>query len=332
MTEAAKPALIADIGGTNARFALAEFGARDISLRAERVYRTADFPGLQQALEAWLADARLDAPPQAAALAVACPVLGDRIELTNRAWSFSRSGLQNHFRFRQLQVLNDFAAVAHALPYLKASDLRRIGGPPAEEAGAAPVLAVLGPGTGLGVAALVATRAGFQVIPSEGGHASFAPADETEVEILRRMQARHGHVSFERVLSGPGLAALCTALAEIEGTVAAECEPARVVRCALAGEDAPAVRTLELYCAILGGFAGNIALTFGAGRVFIGGGIVPRFPEFLAGSAFRARFEAKGRFTALLRTVPVDVILRREPGMLGAAMALRAELEAGSGN
>lgn len=323
MADQPELALVADIGGTNVRFALADLGMADTPLSAERVYRTADFPRLENALAAYVAETGADAPPQTAALAVASPVRGDRIELTNRAWSFSCSGLRERFGFRRIRVLNDFAAIAHALPFLGPGDVRRIGGPQAEVP--ARVMAVIGPGTGLGVAALVETPAGYRIIDSEGGHVSFAPADEVEAGILRLLQGRFGHVSCERLLSGPGLVNVHRALAELENVDADGPDPAEIVRRALSGEDRLCAAALERYCAILGGFAGDTALMFGAGRIFVGGGIVPRFADVLARSEFRARFEAKGRFAALLCTVPADVITRPQPGLLGAAKALKAE-------
>lgn len=325
MARAAKPALVADIGGTNARFALAELGAAGTPLHMERVYRTADFPRLQDALAAYVDEAAPGALPEEAALAVASPVRGERIELTNRAWSFARSDLREQFGFGRLLVLNDFAAVAHALPFLEPGDIRRIGAPQAEEPVRAGVLAVIGPGTGLGVAALVPAATGNAVIDSEGGHVSFAPADGLEAEILRILRGQFGHVSFERLLSGPGLVTLYRALGQIEGVETDGDDPADVVRRGLAGDDRLCAAALERYCAILGGFAGDAALTFGARRIFIGGGIVPRFADTLARSDFRARFEAKGRFAALLRSVPSDIILRPQPGLLGAAKALEGE-------
>lgn len=328
MAKAPTPALIADIGGTNARFALAEPGAAGTALRSERIYRAADFPHLEDALAAFISEAGLASAPEAAALAVASPVRGDRIELTNRAWSFSCSELRERFGFRRLRVLNDFAAVAHALPFLGPGDLRRIGAPQTEGRETEGVLAVIGPGTGLGVAALAHTAAGPRVIDSEGGHMSFAPADKVETAILRILQARFGHVSFERLLSGPGLVNLHRALAEIENVDwDGPDDPADIVRRGVAGADRHCAATLQRYCAILGGFAGDAALMFGARHLFVGGGIVPRFADYLAQSEFRARFEAKGRFAGLLRSVPADVIVRSQPGLLGAAMALQAEPE-----
>jgi len=319
--------LVADIGGTNARFALAVSGAGAPPGRPHLIHQitlaTADFASLQHAAEHYLE--RCGTRPWRAAFAVACPVTGDEIRLTNRAWAFSRSELSSALNLDELIVINDFGAVARAVPALGAGDVVALHGT-LDTVPAAPV-SVIGPGTGLGVALLVAGPDGpWQVIETEGGHISFAPQGDEEQCIAEWMTARHGRVSVERVLSGPGLARIHAALGGLKpGRTATPdrllAEPAEIVSAALAGSDALARRAVARFCAILGSVAGDTALIHGARTLFIAGGIVPRFIPFLRASAFRERFLAKGRFAAHLETVALAVITHPDPGLLGAALA-----------
>ncbi|MCE7032172.1 glucokinase [Lysobacter sp. GX 14042] len=314
-------ALIADIGGTNARFGLTDPAAEAPELLQPLALRNADFASLQQAAGHYLATVGVQ--PGRAAIALACPVAGDQIRLTNRAWSFNRGELQAALGLDDLVLLNDFGAIAHAVPALGEGDRVRLWGP-ARDALTGPV-SVLGPGTGLGVAMLVGSPAnGWHVVETEGGHVSFAPLGEEEQEIARWTSARHGRTSWERLLSGAGLATLDAVLRTTPGgrdpTVR---EPAEVVAAALGGHDVAARRALARFCAILGSVAGDIALVQGARTVMIAGGIVPRFVPFLRSSAFRERFLAKGRFAAYLEQVQVQVVTHAHPGLLGAAVALR---------
>ncbi len=315
--------LVADIGGTNARFALAVAGEPRPDLILQMTLATADFASLQHAAEHYLE--QCGAHPWRAALAVACPVTGDEIRLTNRAWAFNRTELCAALGLDELIVLNDFGAVARAVPALGAGDIVTLYGDPGPVP-ATPV-SVLGPGTGLGMALLVTGQDGlWQVIETEGGHISFAPHGDEERCIAEWLAARYGRVSVERVLSGPGLSRLHAALGGLKPARTATpdrllVEPAAIVSAALAGSDALARRALARFCAILGSVAGDAALIHGARTLFIAGGIVPRFIPFLRASAFRERFLAKGRFAAHLEAVPLAVITRPDPGLLGAALA-----------
>lgn len=314
-------ALVADIGGTNARFALCDPAAASRQLREVQALRTADFASLQQAAEHYLA--LVGERPTRAALALACPVDGDDMRLTNRGWSFNRHALRQALRLEELCLVNDFGAIARAVPMLAPEERVLLHGPEVRVR-RGPV-SVLGPGTGFGVALLVGSgEQGWQVVETEGGHAGFAPLDDEERALAAWMVARHGRVSWERLLSGSGLVAIDAVLGEHAGRRGpGPREPGDIVTAALEGGDDVARRALERFCAILGSVAGDIALVQGARSVVIAGGIVPRFLPFLRASGFRERFLAKGRFAGWLEPVPVEVLVHPNPGLLGAALALR---------
>jgi glucokinase len=321
-------ALVADIGGTNARFALTDLSAPEISLSAQLSLPNADFASLRQAASHYLAG--IGVRPRVAAIAVASPVGRDEIRLTNRAWSFSVSALQEELGLDQLSLLNDFGAVAWAVPALPVEAITTLHG--AHEVPQKGPISVMGPGTGLGVALLVGSKtAGWQVIETEGGHVSFAPLGEEEHAIAHWMSARHGRTSNERLLCGAGLSEIHAALAHDEahpsvtGKTMDLREPADIVADALAGEDLLARRTLARFCAVLGSVAGDTALIHGANSVMIAGGIAPRFIPFLKTSAFRERFLAKGRFAGYLESVSIHVVTHPAPGLLGAAASLHAK-------
>ena len=315
-------ALVGDIGGTNARFALVNLDTAEIELRNSKSLPNVDFASLQHAIEHYLAE--IGEQPTRAALAVACPVGGDEIRLTNRAWAFSRSELQATLGLAELRMLNDFGAVAWAIPALVDADMVTLHGQ--REAHLRGPISVLGPGTGLGVAQLVGCGERWQVVETEGGHIGFAPTCDEEREIDAWMTARHGRCSNERLLSGKGLAEIDAALrGESALHTPSLREPAEIVQRALDGHDLTARRALARFCAVLGSVAGDCALVQGARNVVIAGGIIPRFLPFLRSSAFRERFLAKGRMAALLEAVPIHVITHPHPGLLGAARALQAQ-------
>jgi len=320
--------LIADIGGTNARFALTDLAAERAEALQARSLPCSGFASLQHAAEHYLGE--VGVRPTRAAIAVASPVGADEIRLTNRAWSFSRSDLQRVLGLQQLRVLNDFGAVARAVPELGVQDRLTLHGDPV--AALRGPVSVLGPGTGLGVALLVGDPArGWQVVETEGGHVSFAPLGDEEIGIERWMSARFGRTSNERLLCGAGLSHIHAALGGEEAgrPLGKPCplrDPADIVAAALEGHDLLARRTLARFCAVLGSVAGDLALSHGARTVMIGGGIVPRFVPFLRSSGFRERFLAKGRFAAYLESVAIHVITHANPGLLGAAVALRQAL------
>jgi len=319
-------ALVADIGGTNARFALTDTAAAGPpALRECQALRNADFASLQHAAEHYLES--VGAQPARAAIAVACPVNTDEIRLTNRAWSFSRRELQQALGLAELRMLNDFGAVAWAVPTLQGEERTHLFGP--ERSGVQGPVTVIGPGTGLGVALLVGADAdGWRVVETEGGHVTYAPIGEEEESIARWMAAHFGRASNERVLCGNGLAhidAVLRGAVNLEsGRPSSLRDPAQIVDAALAGHDVAARRTLARFCAVLGSVAGDAALIHGARTVAIAGGIVPRFIPFLRSSAFRERFLLKGRFAAYLESVSIHVVTHPQPGLLGAATALRA--------
>ena len=311
--------MLADIGGTNARFAALGPNGR---ISHVRILPTADYASLRDAAIAWLDAAGLAGKIGRGAIAVASPITGDRITLTNRDWSFSTSRLKRSLGLSQLEVVNDFAAVALCVPTLTSRDVLQIG--PGKKFTAAPV-AILGPGTGLGVSLLVPGDRGWIPVATEGGHVSLPAADKIDAAIIEAMRSRFGHVSAERVLSGPGLADLYTTLAALEGRSVERLEPPEVMNAALNDRDPLAIAAIERFCAFLGTVAGDIALTAGArGGVYIAGGIVPRLGKALARTPFRARFEAKGRFKAYLRDVPTYVVMRDQPAFGGLKNLLRS--------
>ena len=314
-------ALVADIGGTNARFALCDPTAAVPELLATRSLENSEFASLQHAAGHYLAG--VGARPRRAAIALACPVDGDEIRLTNRAWSFNRHALRETLGLDELRLLNDFGAIAHAVPALAADERVVLHG--RDHAIDRGPVSVIGPGTGFGVGLLVGSAdRGWQVVETEGGHAAFAPLEDEEHLLAGWIVARHGRASWERLLSGSGLATIDAVLRAQQGAPSGPPRhPGDVVAAALDGHDAVARRALARFCAILGSVAGDIALIHGARTVMIAGGIVPRFVPFLRSSAFRERFLDKGRFAAWLEPVSIQVVTHANPGLLGAAVALR---------
>jgi glucokinase len=300
--------LLADIGGTNSRFALAGSDGRPEHIR---IHEHDASPSLEAAITLYLEE--IGARPEAAILAVAGPIDGEEITLTNRGWRFRRDELAQRFGLSNLRVMNDFEAIAWAIPRLDPADTRRLGGPKEPRAG---IKVVLGPGTGLGVAALVPVGSGWQVIPSEGGHASFGPHRTDEIEVFARLLAEHGHISAEMVISGPGLARLAHAIEPrpVRRT------PEMVVADAFAGEPT-AMRAAELFVRFLGRFAGGLALTFKAiGGVYVAGGVASRLGSLFDPEQFHAAFVAHPPYEALLKSIRCHLMRRTEPGLLGCAV------------
>ncbi len=312
-----RPYLVGDIGGTNARFALATADGR---IYAERVLAVADYPDIVAAITTYLRQCPKP-PPTQAALAMAMPILGDQVRMTNNErWSFSIEATRRALGLERLLLLNDFTALALAVPQLPAAGVRPVG---RGVAVAGEAIGLLGPGTGLGVSGLVWAQDHWIPLRGEGGHATFAPLNELEWEIARRLEQRYGHVSWERLLSGPGLVNLYRILAELAAASPRELAPAQITARALTGECPLCLQAVEVFCAALGTAAGNLAVTLGAlGGVYIGGGIVPRLGAWFERSAFRARFEAKGRFSAYLAGIPTYVITATHAALRGAAVAL----------
>jgi glucokinase len=314
------PRLLGDIGGTNARFAWQ--GDHAAAPTEVTTYACAEHGSLLLAIRHYLAEHDKQTP-MACAIGIANPILGDRVQMTNHHWSFSISELQRGLRLRRLRVINDFTALALSLPTLLPSDLRKIGQDGTAVSGAA--MAVLGPGTGLGVSGLLpsGTR-GFVPVAGEGGHVTLPAQGAYEAAVVSLLAQRFGHASAERALSGPGLVNLYEAASTLADHTPLPLGPADVIERARSGADPFCVAAIDLFCKFLGGVAGNLALTLGArGGVYIGGGLAPRLHAEIARSAFRERFAGKGRFRDYLCAIPTFIIdARTSPALIGAAQAL----------
>lgn len=312
------PQLLGDIGGTNARFALVHGDQQPIT--HELTLATGQFPDLAAAAQAYLQHVGQPAVQQAC-IAMANPIDGDVLRMTNNHWQFSIEATRQALGLTELVMLNDWEAMAMAVPALSGPDLQAIGtGEPVADA----PKGLIGPGTGLGVSALVRSRRGDWVpIAGEGGHVSLAPTCPREADILRMLWRRHPHVSAERAISGMGLENLYRAICELNGTEAEPLVAAQVSARALAANDAACEEALACMCRLLGNVAANLALTLGArGGIYLGGGVIARLGDYFAQSGFRAAFEAKGRFENYMRRIPTYVIRADQPALIGCAMAL----------
>jgi glucokinase len=316
--------LVGDVGGTHARFAIAQTHGKRTRIRHAAVLNAADYPTGEAALEAYLR--RLKGKrPHLAVIAAAGPILKGKVSFTNNdGWGFSEKRVAKACDFAEVRLINDFTAQALAIDRLESRDTRPIG--PDVKGRKHATAAIMGPGTGFGAAALVKDGSNRAVLTGEGGHSAFAPEDETEIEILRRLTARFGEVSVERVVSGPGLFNLYQALADMAGQPVSLGAPDEVTHAGLAGPGL-ARDALSRFCAILGSVAGNLALAMGAqGGVYISGGIAPDIFDFLAASDFRRRFETKDRMGDYLRAIPTRVVVQPHAALIGAA-ALLGDLE-----
>jgi len=295
--------LLADIGGTNARFALLADGTvGNIAHLA-----VSDFGSFGEALDRYLGGLPQAGVIGAAILAVSGAVEDGRCALTNNPWVIDAAELCAAHGFSMVRLINDFEAVAWALPRLSPGQLLRVGGRQPVEG--APLVA-LGPGTGLGVAASIPHADGHLVLPSEGGHSTMAGSSPREDAVIAHLRRRLGHVSAERVLSGTGLENLHDALAALDDITLPRRSAAEITRAGIEGSCPTSRAAIDMFCAMLGTVAGNLALTFGAkGGIFIAGGVLRHMPEYFAGSQFRARFEEKGRFRSYLEPIPTYLIL-----------------------
>ena len=310
-------ALVGDIGGTNARFALVRPG--QFQLEQVQVLPTRDYANLDDAVRDYLQQAGVAAVEEAC-MAFAGPVHGEHIKLTNNPWAFDKREMQARLGLRTFKLLNDFTAMALGVPYVMPEQLVQVGGGAGEPARAR---LVIGPGTGLGVSGLVRSSTHWLPLSTEGGHVDFAPTNDLEIDLLRWLRTRYERVSVERILCGEGMVNLYQALAEFRHTTPLHQTPAEVLAAALSGEDSLARDSLQLFCEIFGRVCGNAALTIGSlGGVYICGGIIPRFVDFFKQSNFRACFEDKGRMRSYLEPVPAYVVLEPFTGLLGAAEAL----------
>ncbi len=326
------PRLLADIGGTYARFAI-EAAPGHLAHMAS--LRCADHPDFHAAVSAYLHGLAPEALGSTgllehAAVAIANPVEGDQVRMTNYHWRFSIEQMRQRLGLQTLVVVNDFTALAMALPRLGPGQRRQVGGGEAVERS---VLGVLGAGSGLGVSGLIPAADGWVALGTEGGHTSFAPRDEREIAILRYALQRFDHVSFERLLSGPGLELIDAALRDRAGLSPVVQAAPEITRRALDGTDLVCAEALEAFCAMLGTAAANLAVTLGAtGGVYIGGGIVPRLGAYFERSPFRARFEDKGRFRDYLRAIPTFVVTAEHATFMGASAILAAQLRSLQGS
>jgi len=308
--------LLADIGGTNARFALQRAGAEGVA--DIDVLACGDYPAIGDAVRAYLRRAAARGlaagAVMQAAIAIANPVEGDEVGMTNHCWRFSITALKAELGLDTLLVVNDFAALAMSLPHLKAEQRERIGG--GIEQNGKPI-GLIGPGTGLGVAGVIPCGGHWMPLAGEGGHVSFAPVSRQEMTILQALWEEHGHVSAERLLSGPGLELIHRVLA------GQRLGAPEITSRALDGSSVACRETVESFCAVLGSVAGNVALTLGAtGGMYIGGGIVPRLGALFTGSRFRERFEGKGRLSGYLARIPTWLIREEYPALCGVAALL----------
>ncbi|HEU0277422.1 MAG TPA: glucokinase [Rhodanobacteraceae bacterium] len=318
-------ALIGDIGGTNARFALTDLAAAEPQILEEHTYSDAEVASLSDAANRYLKLKGVH--PKCAALAVASPIEGDAIRLTNRGWSSTRGELQSRIGLDRLQLINDFAAIAWAAPFLKAGDRLAINSTPATP----PVgpVTLIGAGTGLGVALLTGSpRHGWHVVPTEGGHASFAPLDDEQHKLFDWLMVRHGRVSNERLLSGHGLSNIDACLRGVAPVPSPAHVPGSrrsktVTEAALAGEP-DATHALQCFCRVYGAVAGDAALLHGANTVLIAGGVVLHILAFFRASGFMDAFTNKGRHVDYMRRMAVEVVTHPNPGLLGAAVAAHA--------
>lgn len=311
-------AIVADIGGTNARFSRVDLMNMDID-RIE-VYRCADFSSLAGALT-FYQQQQGSLSSRQIAIAIACPVTHDLVNMTNFHWTFSINEMKLELDLDHLHVMNDFTAAAMSLPSLPADKKIQIGVGCTDST---KPMVVLGAGTGLGVAHLIPTANGFIPLPGEGGHVDWTAQTEQEWFIQRFLANQYDHVSPERLLSGTGLENLYLAIAAYQKLSVTMLPAEEIARLALAGQSPLAIDTVAQFFASLGGFAGDLALTLSAfGGVYIAGGIVPKLLPLMHDSEFRRRFEAKGRFSGFNREIATYVVTDEHPGLLGAAVYLK---------
>jgi glucokinase len=309
--------LVGDIGATNARFGLM---SPERTLLQTQTYAIDEYPAIEDALAAYL-DGRGELPmPRQGAIAIASAITGDRVAMTNHPWSFSIAALKGRFAFERFEVVNDFTAEALALPYLGPEDRMAVGG--GVPVDGAPK-GVLGPGSGLGVSGLLRCGTGWLPLTGEGGHATMPASNDRESAVIDHMRRHFDHVSGERVLSGPGLVNLYNTLASIDAVPSLGYTAPQITDHAIRASDPLCVETVAMFCAMLGTTAGDLALTLGArGGVYVAGGIVPRLGRLFVDSAFRERFEAKGRFKEYMAAIPTYVVTHRLPAFLGCAALL----------
>ena len=309
-----------DIGGTHARFALAAVAdGRVVSLGSPVTLKTAEHASLQTAWEDFGRQAGRDLP-RAAAIAIACPVRGEVLKLTNNPWIIRPALVNEKLGVDRHVLINDFEAVGHAVAQAGNEHFVHLTGPegPLPEDG---TISIVGPGTGLGVAHIWRGNGSYHVQATEGGHIDFAPLDAIEDALLKALRQRYRRVSAERIVSGPGLPDIYATLAAIEGRAVHAMDDKTLWTLALEGSDSLATAAVDRFCMTLGSVAGDIALAQGGGAVVIAGGLGLRIKDILVQSGFADRFRAKGRFETLMAALPVKLITHPQPGLFGAAAA-----------
>jgi glucokinase len=314
-----------DIGGTHARFALAEVAnGQVLRLSDPTTMKTADHASFQTAWEAF--DAMIDQPiPRAVAIAIAAPITGEIIKFTNNPWIIRPALIKERLNVDAFTLINDFGAVGHAVAQAGEEHFVHLCGPD-QSLAAEGTISIVGPGTGLGVAHIHRHDGGYHVQATEGGHIDFAPLDGIEDAILARMRKRHRRVSVERIISGPGLIDIYETLAQIEGRAIQQLDDKALWTLGMSGEDSLASAAIDRFCLSLGSIAGDIALAQGGfGGVVIAGGLGYRIKDILLRSGFDERFRSKGRFEKLMSSIPVKLITHPQPGLLGAAAAFAKE-------
>jgi glucokinase len=318
--------LVADIGGTNVRFALTDVDASRVSFDSARKYPTKDHSDIADAARAYLKELHFDGAIAGLVFGVAGPVQHGAIHLTNAGWTISEDDLRSKLKIPFARVVNDFETLAEAVPEFEAQDLKQIGPLPFLNRRTG-TMAIIGPGTGLGIGGLIRSNDATLPLVTEGGHANFAPVDDLEIRMLQILLKKYGRVSNERILSGPGLQNIHAAMSEIEGRAAADIAPEDITRTAREKPASFEAKVFGRFCAILGSVAGNTALGMGArGGVLIAGGILPDAADFFRASDFRKRFEDKGRFADYMKAIPTALIVDEHAGLRGAAAILRLEL------
>jgi glucokinase len=310
--------LIGDIGGTNARFALAD--AREPGFSDVVTLKSRDFESADKAIEHYLATMQAG-PPEAICLAAAGPIVDRRVRFTNNHWEISADELARDFSIDTVRLLNDFEAIAYSIPFLAPADCMPIGVPKPEPLeGENYTIGIIGPGTGLGEVGLKKVGELILPIPGEGSHGGFAPETQVQIDLLNVLREHFDRVSTERLVSGPGIENIYWALTRLREEKRAHLSPAEIFEAGVNNTDELAAEAAHLFFEILGQEAGNLALTLGAADgIYIAGGIAKRYPDFLKNSRFRSGFESKGRYRSLMERIPTQLILHDQPGLLGAA-------------
>ncbi|NVK25515.1 MAG: glucokinase [Gammaproteobacteria bacterium] len=313
-------ALVADVGGTNIRLGIANLD--DLSVSQVLQYQCADFDNIDGAIQKYIDDS--GASFDLACIDVATAVTGDLVSLTNNHWEFSQDKLAKTFDLSKLIVINDFTAIAMSVPSIPEDKKVQVGG---KETVENKPIAIYGAGTGLGVAHMVHSGTKWLPLDGEGGHVDFAPVEEDEIAVLKELQKKYHRVSAEQILSGLGLVQIYESLCAWKGIEAKSYEPADVSKFGIEGSDEVAEQAMRIFCRVLGSFGGNLALNLKTyGGVYIAGGIVPRFIDYVKQSDFRRRFDDKGRLSRVVVDIPVYIVTEEQPGLIGCAAYLKQEL------